>query len=165
MKKFERFNKLWSIERLSYTDTDSTKYRSSTHDGYIAAFKEILKIIDEQYKQGLRGVSALENVRRAIQDELGTTNDESRETDAVRIDDSSFADDMKCEHEWCWTLLSDLPGKQSCHEMHLVQVPKTDNESKNESKQDESKLKSFNDIYACYVVRAGHYGFYIGKTD
>ncbi len=43
---------------------------------WVAAFEEMLGIIGHEYAHGRRGVTALDNVRRAILDELGLASDE-----------------------------------------------------------------------------------------
>ncbi len=43
-------------------------------NGWVGGFEETLKLIDYEYAHGRRGVTALDNVRRAILDELGLTD-------------------------------------------------------------------------------------------
>ena len=69
-KKFERLKKKYNPE---YPRSWSS---SCARDNWRAAFEEMLGIIGHEYAHGRRGVTALDNVRRAILDELGLTDNE-----------------------------------------------------------------------------------------
>lgn len=69
MKKFKRFRNCEKLQEQLTTVLEN----NSAANGWRTAFEETLKIIDEQYSIGRRGVHALENVRRAICDEIGVT--------------------------------------------------------------------------------------------
>lgn len=82
-KKLELFEKEFTLVEHTYAPGSKDVARA----GWIGGFYEILGIIDHEYARGRRGVTAMENVRLAICDELGMTDDAQK-----------AAEPRKCEH-------------------------------------------------------------------
>lgn len=83
MKKFERFHQCEKLEELR---CGSVLENNSAVDGWVAAFEEMLKIIQlkEQKRNGI-WINA-HNLIAIIRDELGMTNDDNVK-DEIEFDD------------------------------------------------------------------------------
>ncbi len=123
---------------------------------WAAAFKEMLGIIGYEYAHGRRGVTALDNVRRAICDELGLTDNAVAKPDArcPLVFRSDACGVKSSEHyDSCGKTFDDCKKLDNAHNFGAVGydvIP--------------DAPTTLDDVYAKYVIRCGRYGGYIGET-
>lgn len=165
-KKLKLFEKEYAIVEHTYSTCDKEIVRA----GWIGGFEEMLRIVDENSKPDqCSWEMLLENVRRAILDELGKANDTVHK---------SFSD-YTTRRAWEVVMPTKQGGENYCDCRHddscsdkmrdrCASTPNLEREErlkKHDSKDLIMTKKEFNDIYAKYVIRCGRYGNYIGETS